>query len=128
MAGVEAAEGVAMMFGVHGGEEVSGGFMWGFLLPAAPVHKEAVAEAAKHPDDAHGTGPAHAALIVAVRNIQALVQAAFDTQAARLNSSHWAAFNSAGGRLVTSATVSGACWRRWRRRKPALRANRPDHQ
>ena len=32
-------------------------------------------------------------------------------QAARLCASHWAALSSSGGRLVTSATVSGACWR-----------------
>ena len=32
--------------------------------------------------------------------------------AARLHSRHCAAFNSSDGRLVTSATVSGACWRR----------------
>jgi len=78
MAGLEAAEGVAMMFGVHGGEEVGGGFVLGFLLPTAPMHEEAVAEAAEHPDDSHGLGQAHAALVVAVRDVQALVQAAFD--------------------------------------------------
>lgn len=42
-----------MMFGVHGGEEVSGGLGRGFDLPVAPVHEEAVAEAAEHPDDPH---------------------------------------------------------------------------
>src|SRR6266851_4480027 len=36
-------------------------------------------------------------------------------QAARLSRSHCTAFNSAGGRLVTSATVSGECRRRCRR-------------
>src|SRR5271157_4157569 len=36
-------------------------------------------------------------------------------QAARLNWSHCWAFNSSGGKLVTRATVSGRCWRRWRR-------------
>jgi hypothetical protein len=60
-----------MMFGVHGGVEVGGGLVPGFLLPAAPVHEQAVAEAAELPD------------------------------AARLNSGHCAEFHSAGGRLFT---------------------------
>src|ERR671925_971003 len=37
-------------------------------------------------------------------------------QAARLSASHCAAFKRSGGRLVTSATVSGECLRRCRRR------------
>ena len=75
---MEAGDGVAMMFGVHGGEEVGGGFMFGFLLPAAPVHEEAVAGATEPADDPHGLREAHAAVIVAVGDIQALVEAAFD--------------------------------------------------
>ena len=67
-----------MMFGVHGGEEVGGGLVPGIALAAAPVQEEAVAEAAEHPDGPHGLRQAHAALVVAVRDIQALVQAAFD--------------------------------------------------
>src|SRR5271165_2517359 len=35
-------------------------------------------------------------------------------QAARLNWSHCWALSSSGGKLVTSATVSGRWWRRWR--------------
>ena len=67
-----------MMFGVHGGEEVGGGLVPGFLLPAAPMQEEAVADAAEHPDDPHRVRQAHAALVGAVRDIQALVQTAFD--------------------------------------------------
>ena len=78
MAGLEAADGIAMMFGVHGGKEVGGGFVPGFLLPAAPMHEEAIAEATEHANDPHGLGQAHAALVVAVGDVQALVQAAFD--------------------------------------------------
>src|SRR5664279_4087066 len=44
-------------------------------------------------------------------------------QAARLACSHRAAFNSTGGRLVTSATVSGACWRSLRRSKATCSTN-----
>ena len=32
LAGMKAADGIAMMFGVHGGEEVGGGFVVGFVL------------------------------------------------------------------------------------------------
>ena len=67
-----------MMFGVPGGEEVGGGFVVGLGLAAAPVPEEAVAEAAEPADDPHRLGQGHAAWIVAVRAVQALVQAAFD--------------------------------------------------
>jgi hypothetical protein len=53
--------------------------LWrGFFLSAAPVDEQAVAEAAKHADDAHGMGLAHPAEIVEVGDIQALMQAGFD--------------------------------------------------
>jgi len=45
-----------MMFGVHGGEEVSGGFVLRFLLAAAPVHAQAVAEPANHSHHEHRMG------------------------------------------------------------------------
>jgi hypothetical protein len=67
-----------MMFRIHGGEEIGGGFVAGLFLLAAPVDEQAVAEAAKHSDDAHGMGLAHPAEIVEVGNIQALMQAGFD--------------------------------------------------
>jgi hypothetical protein len=54
MAGMEATDGIAMMFGVHGVEEIGGGFVPGLLLSAAPMHKQTDAEAPKHPHDPHG--------------------------------------------------------------------------
>lgn len=78
MTGMEAAKGITMMFGVHGAEEVGGGFVVGLLLAAAPFHKQAVAEAAKEAHHAQGFGPAHPARIIPVGDVQALVQAAFD--------------------------------------------------
>jgi len=41
------------MFGVQRAEEVGGGFVLRFLLPAAPMHEEAVAEAPEHADHPH---------------------------------------------------------------------------
>ena len=82
-----------MMFGIHGAEKVGGGFVPGLFLAAAPVQEEAGADPPEHSDDPHGLGQAQAAWVVAVGDVQAL------GQAARLNSRHWAALNSAGGRL-----------------------------
>ena len=59
--GMEATDGIAMMFGVHGSEKIGGGFVPRLFLPATPVHEQAVAEAAQHAHDAHGLGQAHAA-------------------------------------------------------------------
>src|ERR1017187_8811234 len=78
LAGMEAANGIAMMFGVHGAEEVGGGFVLGPSVLAAPMHEQTVAEAPKHSHHPHGLGLAHPALVVQVRHVQALVQAAFD--------------------------------------------------
>ncbi len=75
---MKAANGRAMMFGIHGAEEVSGGFVFGLFLSAAPMHKQAVAQTAEHSDHPHGAGQTHAALIIQVGDIQPLVQAAFD--------------------------------------------------
>ena len=72
------ADGVTMMFCVHGGEEIGGGFVVGLLLLAAPMHEQAVGEPAKHPDDVHGMGLADAAQVVEVGDIQALMQSGFD--------------------------------------------------
>ena len=72
---MEGTDGITMMFGIHGGEEISRSFVAGVFLPAAPVDEQAVAEAAKHADDAHGMGLAHPAEIVEVGDIQALMQA-----------------------------------------------------
>ena len=71
LAGVEAANRIAMMFGVHGAEKVSGGFVLRLFLPATPVHEQTVAEAAQHAHDAHGLGQAHPALVVEMADVQA---------------------------------------------------------
>jgi hypothetical protein len=62
-----------MMVGVHGSEEVGGGFVVGLGLLVTPVHEQAVAEAAKHADDQHRMRSAHAAEVVVVGDIQALM-------------------------------------------------------
>ena len=53
-----------MMFGVHGGEEIRGGFVLWLGLASAPVHEETVAEPAQHTHHPHGLGEAHAALVI----------------------------------------------------------------
>jgi hypothetical protein len=58
-----------MMLGVHGGEEVSGGFMLGLFLPAAPVHAQAVAEPANHAHHQHRMGVTDAAEVVQMRHV-----------------------------------------------------------
>jgi hypothetical protein len=78
LTGIKAAEGVAMMFGIHGGEEVGGGFVVWFGLLGAPVHTEAVAKSAEQPHDPHGIRLSDSAQVVQVRDIQALVQSAFN--------------------------------------------------
>lgn len=73
MTGVNAAEGLVMMSGVHGGKEVSGGFVVVFALPVAPVHEEAVVQAPEHPDPPHRPQLAHTVMVVLMGHIQALV-------------------------------------------------------
>jgi hypothetical protein len=75
---MDAANGVAMMFSIHGAEKIGGRFVAGFFLSAAPFHKEAVADASKHAHQPHRLGKAHAAQVVPVGDVQALVQAAFN--------------------------------------------------
>ena len=75
---MDGADGITMMFGVHGAEKIAGGFVAGLFLPAAPVHEQTVAKAPKHADDAHGMGLAHPAKIVQMGDIQTLMQAGFD--------------------------------------------------
>jgi hypothetical protein len=67
-----------MMFGVPGAEEIGGDFELGLDLSVAPMHKQTVAEAPKHPHAPHGFGFAAAALVVQRREVQSLVQSAFD--------------------------------------------------
>ena len=75
---MQATDGIAMMFGVHGSEEVGGGFVMRFFLSAAPMQAQAVAETAKHSHYQHRMGLAHPAKVVVMGDIQTLVQAAFD--------------------------------------------------
>jgi hypothetical protein len=75
---MEATNGLTMMFGVPGAEEIGGDFELGLDLSVAPMHKQTVAEAPKHPHDPHGFGFAEAALVVQRREVQSLVQSAFD--------------------------------------------------
>jgi hypothetical protein len=42
---LKAADSIVTMFGVHGAEKIPSGFMAGFVLEAAPMNAEAVAEA-----------------------------------------------------------------------------------
>ena len=65
-----------MMYGVHGAEEIGGGFVLGLILSAAPMPEQAVAEAPKHSHDAHGFWFADSALVVQMRDVQSLVQSA----------------------------------------------------
>jgi hypothetical protein len=75
LAGMEAADGIAMMFGVHGRKEIGGGFVFGVGLASTPVHEETVAEPAQHAHHPHGFGPAHAALVIQVADVQPQMQA-----------------------------------------------------
>lgn len=67
-----------MMFGIHGGEKVGGGFVLGLFLAAAPVNEETVAEAPQQAHHAHGLGQAHPALVVQVADVQPQMQAIFN--------------------------------------------------
>lgn len=69
---------MTLLFGVHDGEEIGGGFVSGFLLPCAPMDEEAVTEAAKEAHDAHRSGGANTAVIFEMGDVQALVQSAFN--------------------------------------------------
>ena len=66
-----------MVFG-HESLEVGGGDVIGTALAALPFHEETVGDAAINPEDQHGFVGLNAASIIVVRNIQALVQAAFN--------------------------------------------------
>src|SRR6185503_11087252 len=54
------------------------GFVMGLFLSDSPMHAKAVAEATEHADHTHGGGGPDAALVFPMRNVQALVQPAFD--------------------------------------------------
>lgn len=67
-----------MVLGVHGGEKIGGGFVVWAGLSGDPVEAEAVAEAAEHSHEEHGAGCAHAAEVVEVADVEAVVESAFD--------------------------------------------------
>jgi hypothetical protein len=75
LAGMEATDGIAMMFGVHSGEAIGGGFVFGFGLAAAPMQEETITEAAQRAHHAQGPGQAHAALVIQMADVQPQVQA-----------------------------------------------------
>jgi hypothetical protein len=64
--GKEGTEGVAVVVGVQGGEEVGGGFVVWARLEGDPVEAEAVAQASEHSHKEHRPGFAHAAEVVEV--------------------------------------------------------------
>lgn len=64
--------------GIHGREEVGGGFVMGSGLFLDPVHAQAVAEASKHSHKEHGAGFAHAAQVVEVADIETLMESALN--------------------------------------------------
>jgi len=66
-----------MVFG-QGGLKVSRGQMFGVRLVGAPLHEQAVAEAAEQAPNEHARGGADAAAVVIMRNVQALVQTIFN--------------------------------------------------
>lgn len=76
--GEKTAKCITMMFGVHGAEKVGGRLVVRSFLPAAPVHKQTMAEAAQHPQNPHGPGMSHPAVVFQVGHLQALVKSAFD--------------------------------------------------
>jgi hypothetical protein len=64
--------------GVHGGEKIGGGFVVWAVLSGDPMEAKAVAEAAEHSHEEHGAGCAHAAEVVEVADVEAVVESAFD--------------------------------------------------
>ena len=51
IAGTKGTEGITVVFGVHGSQEVGGAFVVGFGLLSTPVHIQTVAKAAEHAHD-----------------------------------------------------------------------------
>ena len=68
----------AMLFGHHH-LEIGRGLVFGFTLTGPPFHKEAVAQTPEHPHNPNAVGGANATAIVVVRDIQALMSAAFNS-------------------------------------------------
>jgi hypothetical protein len=62
----------------HKGLEVSGGDMVWATLMGPPLDKEAVGDTAKHAQDPDAIITLHAAAVIVVGHVQALMEAAFD--------------------------------------------------
>lgn len=71
------------MFLTHGAVKVGGGKLFGvqFSLTGTPVHEEAVAQSPEHAHDPHGLRMLDTAAVVVVRDVEALMQTAFDAPA-----------------------------------------------
>lgn len=67
----------------HGGLEVGGRQVLGMGLMGAPLHEEAVADAPEQTGHKHGVRVANPATIIAMGNVQTLVQAVFDAAKTR---------------------------------------------
>ena len=63
----------------HKGLKVGGGDVIWARLMGAPLHKEAIGDAAKHSQDPDAIITLNPAPVIVVGNIQALMQTAFDT-------------------------------------------------
>lgn len=73
---------MALVVEMHGVVEVAEGGSETLGALGAPVHEEADAQAAEHPEDPHGVALAHPAAVFLRRHIQTLVQPVFDAPAA----------------------------------------------
>ncbi len=66
------------MISRHKGKEVCGGFELGFFMLGLPVNKEGVGHSGEHALDPHGIGVSDTGQVIKVRDIESLMQAAFD--------------------------------------------------
>jgi hypothetical protein len=66
------------VIGGHGGGEVGGGFVLGFVLPAPPFHEQTVGQARKDPVRPHGVAVAQAALVIPPGDVQPGVESVFN--------------------------------------------------
>jgi hypothetical protein len=76
--GQKQAHGGTTMVFAHGRVKISGRLVLWMALMSAPLHEQAVADAAEQTRHEHAARVANATTVVVVRNIQALVQAVFD--------------------------------------------------
>jgi hypothetical protein len=90
----------------HEGLEAGGGGALRAALLGAPLDKEAVGQAAKHPQHPQAIIALHPAPVIVVGDVQPLVQSAFVPHPCRLSSSQSIAGNRETGALVIKATSS----------------------